>query len=64
MATQGYKMSVAARDLNNADILHTTRNGVKALVFMMRKIRGLDGSQINLDKPPTWRDTIGSAPNC
>ena len=52
MATQGYKMSGAARDMNNADILHTTRNGVKAFgVYDGEKFEVLDGSQINLDKP-------------
>ena len=52
MATQGYKMSGSARDLNNADILHTTRNGVKAFgVYDGEKFEVLDGSQINLDKP-------------
>ena len=52
MATQGYKMSGASRDLNNADILHTTRNGVKAFgVYDGEKFEVLDGSQINMDKP-------------
>ena len=52
MATQGYKMSGSARDLNNADILHTTRNGVKAFgVYDGEKFEVLDGSQINMDKP-------------
>lgn len=52
MATQGYKMSGSARDLNNADILHTTRNGVKAFgVYDGEKFEVLDGSHINMDKP-------------
>lgn len=52
MATQGYKMSGSVRDLNNADILHTTRNGVKAFgVYDGEKFEVLDGSQINMDKP-------------
>ena len=52
MATQGYKMSGSARDLNNADILHTTRNGIKSFgVYDGEKFEVLDGSQINMDKP-------------
>lgn len=50
--TQGYKMSGRVRDLNNADILHTTRNGIKAYgVYDGDKFEVLDGSQINMDKP-------------
>ncbi len=52
MATQGYKMNGTARDLNNADILHTSRNGIKAFgIYDGEKFEVLEGSQINLDKP-------------
>ena len=52
MATQGYKMSGSAHDMNNADILHTTRNGIKAFgVYDGEKFEVLDGSQINMNKP-------------
>ena len=52
MATQGYKMNDAKSTLNEADILHTTRNGITAFgVYNGEKFEVLDGSQINLDKP-------------
>lgn len=52
MATQGYKMSGAARDMNNMDVLHTTRNGILAFgVYDGERFEVLDGSQINMDKP-------------
>lgn len=52
MATQGYKMNDAKSTLNEADILHTTQNGIMAFgVYNGEKFEVLDGSQINLDKP-------------
>ena len=52
MATQGYKMNDAKITLNEADILHTTRNGITAFgIYDSEKFEVLDGSQINLDKP-------------
>ena len=52
MATQGYKMNDAKCTINEADILHTTRNGITAYgVYNGEKFEVLDGSQINMDKP-------------
>lgn len=52
MATQGYKMNDAKSTLNEADILHTTQNGITAFgVYNGEKFEVLDGSQINMDKP-------------
>lgn len=52
MATQGYKMNDAKSELNEADILHTTRNGIKAFgIYDSEKFDVLEGSQINIDKP-------------
>ena len=52
MATQGYKMNDTSRNLDNADILHTTRNGIRAFgIYDGEKFEVLDGSQINMDKP-------------
>ena len=52
MATKGYKMNDAKSTLNEADILHTTQNGIMAFgVYNGEKFEVLDGSQINLDKP-------------
>lgn len=52
MATQGYKMNDAKSTLNEADILHTTRNGITAYgVYDSEKFDVLEGSQINIDKP-------------
>lgn len=52
MATQGYKMNDAKSTLNEADILHTTRNGITAFgVYSGEKFEVLDGSQINMYKP-------------
>lgn len=52
MATQGYKMNDAKSTLNEADILHTTRNGITAYgVYNGEKFEVLDGSQINMNKP-------------
>lgn len=52
MATQGYKMNDAKSTLNEADILHTTRNGITAFgTYDGEKFDVLEGSQINIDKP-------------
>lgn len=52
MATQGYKMNDAKIISNEADILHTTRNGITAFgVYNGEKFEVLEGSQINMDKP-------------
>ncbi len=52
MATQGYKMNDAKITLNEADILHTTRNGITAFgIYDSEKFDVLEGSQINIDKP-------------
>ena len=52
MATQGYKMNDAKSTLNEADILHTTRNGITAFgIYDGEKFDVIEGSQINVDKP-------------
>lgn len=52
MATQGYKMNDAKIISSEADILHTTRNGITAFgVYNGEKFDVLEGSQINVDKP-------------
>lgn len=52
MATQGYKMNDAKCTINEADILHTTRNGITAFgIYDSEKFDVLEGSQINIDKP-------------
>lgn len=52
MATQGYKMNNAKSNLNEADILHTTRNGITAFgVYDGEKFDVIEGSQININKP-------------
>lgn len=51
MATQGYKMNDAKSTINEADILHTTRNGITAFgTYDGEKFDVLEGSQINIDK--------------
>lgn len=51
MGTQGYKMDDAKASLKQADILHTTRNGINAFgVYDGEKFEVLEGSQINVDK--------------
>lgn len=51
MATQGYKMDNANEKRSSADILHTTRNGIKAFgVYDGEKFEVLEGSQINYEK--------------
>lgn len=52
MATQGYKMDNAKTSRNSSDILHTTRNGIKALgIYNGEKFEVLEDSQINFEKP-------------
>lgn len=52
MATQGYKMENAKSTLNEANILHTTRNGITAYgVYDGECFEVLEGSEIYLAKP-------------
>lgn len=52
MATQDYKLDDAKAALSEAEILHTTRNGIAAFgVYDGEKFEVLEGSQINLEKP-------------
>lgn len=51
MATIGYKLSNTEEAKQNADTLHTTRNGIIAYgVYSGDKFEILEGSQINIDK--------------
>lgn len=51
MATQGYKMDNAKQTLNEANILHTTRKGIKAFgIYDGEKFEVLDGSEIDFSK--------------
>lgn len=51
MATQGYKMNDAKSTLNEADVLHTTRNGITAFgIYDGEKFEVLEGSQVNIEK--------------
>lgn len=51
MATQGYKMENAKTTVNEANTLHTTRNGITAFgVYDGEKFDVLEGSEINLEK--------------
>lgn len=51
MGTQGYKMDDAKASMNQADILHTTRNGIEAFgIYDGEKFEVLEGSQINIGK--------------
>lgn len=52
MATQGFKLSKTAKDLNYASILHTTRNKIQAFgLYDGERFEVLEGSQINIEKP-------------
>ena len=52
MATQGYKLGDAKAALSEAEILHTTRNGIAAFgVYDGEKFEVLEGSQIHMEKP-------------
>ena len=51
MATQGYKMENTKTTLNDANTLHTTRNGVHALgVYDGEKFEVLEGSEIDMSR--------------
>lgn len=51
MATQGYKMEHAKTSLNEANILHTTRNRIHALgIYDGDQFEVLEGSQIDLSR--------------
>lgn len=51
MATQGYKMENAKETLNEANTLHTTRNGIEAYgVYDGERFEVLEGSEIYLAK--------------
>lgn len=51
MATQGYKMENSKTALNEASILHTTRNGVHALgIYDGDQFEVLEGSQIDMSR--------------
>lgn len=51
MATQGYKMENSKTTLNEASILHTTRNGVHALgIYDGDQFEVLEGSQIDMSR--------------
>lgn len=51
MATQGYKMDNSKTTLNEANILHTTRNGIKAFgVYDGEHFEVLEGSEIDMSR--------------
>ena len=51
MGTQGYKMDDSKTSLDEAAVLHTTRNGIKAFgIYDGEKFEVLEGSQVNIDK--------------
>ena len=51
MATQGYKMENTKTTLNDANMLHTTRNGIQALgVYDGEKFEVLEGSEIDMSR--------------
>lgn len=51
MATQGYKMENSPNTLNEANILHTTRNSVHALgIYDGDQFEVLEGSQIDMSR--------------
>lgn len=51
MGTQGYKMDDSKTSLDEATILHTTRNGIEAFgIYDGEKFEVLEGSQVNVDK--------------
>lgn len=51
MATQGYKMENAKASLNEANILHTTRNGIEAFgVYDGEHFEVLEGSEIDMTR--------------
>lgn len=51
MATQGYKMENSKTRLNEVNILHTTRNGIKAFgVYDGEKFDVLEGSEVDMSR--------------
>ncbi len=51
MATQGYKMENSKTTLNDANILHTTRNNIAGIgVYDGEKFEVLEGSQIDMNR--------------
>ncbi len=51
MATQGYKMENSKNTLNEANILHTTRNGIHALgIYDGDQFEVLEGSEIDMSR--------------
>ena len=51
MGTQGYKMDDSKTSLDEAAVLHTTRNGIEAFgIYDGEKFEILEGSQVNIDK--------------
>lgn len=52
MATLGYKMDDAKKNRNDAEIFHTTRNGITAYgIYSGDKFQVLEDSEINFAKP-------------
>lgn len=52
MATLGYKMNDAQQTRNEAEIFHTTRNGITAYgIYSGDKFQVLEDSEINIEKP-------------
>lgn len=52
MATLGYKLDNAKQTCNDAEIFHTTRNGITAFgIYSGDKFQVLEDSEINLKKP-------------
>ena len=55
MATQGYKMDNASASMNESEVLHTTRNGIKAFgVYDGEKFGVLEGSQVDTTSKCEW----------
>jgi hypothetical protein len=51
MGTQGYKMDDSKTSLDEAAVLHTTRNGIEAFgIYDGEKFEVFEGSQVNIDK--------------
>lgn len=51
MATQGYKMENTKATLNDANTLHTTRNGIQAIgMYDGEKFEVLEGSEIDISR--------------
>ena len=51
MGTQGYKMDDSKTSLDEAAVLHTTRNGIEAFgIYDGEKFEVLEDSQVNIDK--------------